>query len=360
MKENDMRKEGQRKTVIEKVEKGAGMETMMEMKAGGRASCIQPLLWAYTGTALACILIMLTSFSLDVTHITTFPYGIIGTILRELSLIGGGGNVIAWSIYFGISLLPFGIWLFLKRKGKTIPMAWILPVFSVLLFGILYATINPAILYRITGISTAMMPGIMLLSYFSIVLNSFLMMCIVIGMIKRCGSDTIGQLIYKLKIFFCLVGLILTVMIFGGAFAEFYGMAKKAVLENTYWGVPKLETFLYLLEEFALNYLYLIFGLILTVLVIRLLEVMEREPYGEEVVNAAKRLAKYGSQFLMVMLFLNFLNGLIKLFTLSWNYEISLSLGIPLMYFGCSIILILISRNICENRKLKQEHDLFI
>ena len=137
-------------------------------------------------------------------------------------------------------------------------------------------------------------------------------------------------------------------------------MAREVIFENTFWGTPAFETFLYLLMEFASNYLYLIFGLILTVLVVHLLEAMEQEPYGVEVVNTAKRLAKYGSRFLMVMIFVNFLNGLLKLFTLNWNHDISLSPGITLMYFGCSIILILISRNICENRKLKQEHDLFI
>lgn len=79
------------------------------------------------------------------TTFMTFPLEQIGWGLRQLSLSGAMGNIIAIIIYFLIGFIPCGVYWYLRKNGKLYKIDAMLPLLSVLLWIVLYYMINPGL-----------------------------------------------------------------------------------------------------------------------------------------------------------------------------------------------------------------------
>jgi len=77
--------------------------------------------------------------------VAAFPFEQVGWGLRLLSLSGWAGNAAAVVLYSLISLIPLLVWLVLKRKRRHLPVDFVLPGLSLLLFVVNYYMINPGL-----------------------------------------------------------------------------------------------------------------------------------------------------------------------------------------------------------------------
>ena len=108
-------------------------------------------------TAILLMILALVSWNLhkesnSILELMAFPFSLIGTSLRNLSLSGFLGNVISWIIFSLLGVIPLIISYVLREKGKktfSIGLMFIIGLFS---YGLIYANINP-------GVLTSMQPS---------------------------------------------------------------------------------------------------------------------------------------------------------------------------------------------------------
>lgn len=323
-----------------------------------------------------------TGSMVDTWSLMAFPYAQIGAVLRYLSLSGGVGNVLAWILYIMISLIPAGIWLMQGRRrlmGKTEEKAdgctvekadglgkaagfgkkgWFLPVFSLLLFVLLYLAVNPAFLFRLTGTSAAQTTSSVLLASCALLMDSLLVLYLVVRLLQSWKTMEHRSLMRNLRYFFYLFGFVMVLLIFGKGPVDFMSALQNVQAGNT-GDVGGATCFLLILKTLA-AYLPEAVQLILSVLAVCLLKAMEEDIYGEKTVHSAALLARFCSISLAAVLgFQVCLNGLNLLF-LSESRDSAFAVGIPLGYIGFSLILILFAGNLSSGRELKQDYDLFI
>lgn len=93
-------------------------------------------------------------------NIFTFPFEQIGWGLRQLSLSGTVGNVVAIIIFLLVGAIPCCIFYMLKKHGKFCKMDYALYAISVLLLVVLYYMINPGLLQNtMLGSGTVLLSG---------------------------------------------------------------------------------------------------------------------------------------------------------------------------------------------------------
>ncbi|MBR2045670.1 MAG: hypothetical protein IJ958_06000, partial [Agathobacter sp.] len=109
-------------------------------------------------------------------NILNFPLEQIGWGLRQLSLSGGVGNVVAILLFLFVGVLPCGVFLLLKKKGKALFIDWMLVGLSVVLLLVLYYMINPGLL-PVSIIGSKMLLG----SAFYSVLIGYLVLRVIVG-----------------------------------------------------------------------------------------------------------------------------------------------------------------------------------
>lgn len=319
----------------------------------------------YAVEAVICLLVAVTSFSVDTWELMAFPYGQIGCLLRWLSFSGTLGNVAAWFLFILISLVPAAVWMVLRHRKMAASVDVFLPVFSLLLFAILYAAVNPSVLFNLTGASTGLTTASALLASFSLTLDSVVILYLVLRLLRYWKKLENRMLIRNLKYFFYLFGFVLVIVIFAQAPASLMEAVENVKEGNTgaFSGAGQnyfAQTwFLLVLRTFA-DYLPAAAELLLSILAVRLLEAMEEDIYGEKTVKAAELLAHVCRITLVVILGFLVCCNVLNLLFLSGSLQTSLLANIPLFYIGFSMILLLISRNLSSGRELKQDYNLFI
>lgn len=318
------------------------------------------LLLLYAAEAILCTGAVIASVSFQEDEILAFPYGQIGAILRMLSVSGSVGNVLAWVLYILISLIPAAVWVLLYRRGKTMAEDLFLWAFSVLLLIFLYMTVNPSVLFALTGASTKVVSVSMLVSSCAVTLDSLILLYFMIRLLHYCRKIEDQKLIRNLRYFFYVVGFVLVMVFFTGGLSGFIEAMEKVKEGNTGFGASFTCTYVLLALKQVVEYLPVLAEWILALFAIWLLSAMEQDIYGEETVKAAERMARICPALLLVTLSLTVLCNILNLFWQSESYQVSLSVNVPLFYIGYSIVLLLISRSLAAGRRLKQDHDLFI
>ena len=315
----------------------------------GRLLCI------YGAAAVICLLAALASVSIDPCALMAFPYMQIGMFLRWLSLSGTAGNVLAWIVYILLSLIPTAIWLAGKSRRSF------LPLFSLLLFVFLYMTVNPAVLFQLTGASAELVTSSMLVASCALILDSLLVLYLVIRLLRYWKQLENRRLVRNLRYFFYAFGFVLVMIIFLQGPADFMKAAEQVRNGNT--GITTsdftLTGLLLVLRTFA-AYLPTAAELLLSILAIHLLQAMEKDLYGEKTVQAAELLARVCAGSLVLILGFMVCCNLMNLLFQSGSYDSFFTVNIPLNYIGFSLILLLVSRNLSSGRELKQDYNLFI
>ena len=100
--------------------------------------------------ALAGALIPLIP-TVQVAGALTAPIELAGGLLRELSLSGPGGNVLAWAIVLLAAGLPLLLLVLPPNRGRRHWEDILLPASSLLLIGLAFCAVNPSYLDRFFG-----------------------------------------------------------------------------------------------------------------------------------------------------------------------------------------------------------------
>lgn len=334
------------------------------------------LLCVYAVEAVVCLLAVVMLFRADTMNIgdtgsavdigditntwnlLAFPWAQIGMMLRGLSVSGAAGNVLAWILYILVSLIPAAVWMGIRCGKRERKADLFLPVFSLLLFGLLYLAVNPAYLFRLTGASAAQTTSSVLLASCALAVDSMLILYLVVRLLRSWRTMESRKLIRNLRYFFYLFGFVMVILVFAGGPADFMSALQKVQEGNTD-DVGAVTRFLVAMKTLA-AWLPDAAQLLLSVLAVCLLNAMEEDIYGEKTVRTAELLAGVCGISLIVNLSFLVCCNVLNLILQSGSSDSSFMAGIPLGYIGFSLILILIARSLSSGRDLKKDYDLFI
>lgn len=311
--------------------------------------------------ALFCIVMafMRSALAENATSIMAFPFGQIATLLRSLSLSGSVGNIAAIILYVALSLIPLLVLLILRRRQHGIhPEDWLLLVLSVLHFVIMYYMINPGLLTmgRFSTSHASAYSGALLANIFYSVLIGY----VVLRVLRSFSTADTGKAQKYLKWLLGIGNMLFVYSIFGAYFmtllSSFDAIRSIGVGFEQNAGI----NYLFMVLTYVANVLPYAFDIAVVFAAMTLLDELDTDRYSELSVQAADRLAQLCKLSLIVIALSNVAYSLFLLCFMQSLTSIYSSVQIPILSIALVLAALLLAQYIRENKKLKDDNDMFI
>ena len=309
--------------------------------------------------ALAGALIPLIP-TVQVAGALTAPIELAGGLLRELSLSGPGGNVLAWAIVLLAAGLPLLLLVLPPNRGRRHWEDIFLPASSLLLIGLAFCAVNPSYLDRFFG-STLLIAA-------AVIWVSLLVFWGVLRLLRGMEEAPLEKLSGVLRILLvgCAALLVFAAAARGsGVVVEINDSQQDWTLFLAVASVPEptgltADQFFVL----ALPLLELIpdlLGAWMLLLAADLTTALAREPFGEESVGRCVTTARWSRLAIQVTLVLALVINFVKLFWFDYLLGlVEISLDIPLIPLILSAALYLLCRCVQRGRELQEDNDSII
>lgn len=311
--------------------------------------------------ALAGALIPLIP-TVQVAGAMTAPIELAGGLLRELSLSGPGGNVLAWAIVLLAAGLPLLLLVLPPNRGRRHWEDIFLPASSLLLIGLAFCAVNPSYLDRFFG-STLLIAA-------AVIWVSLLVFWGVLRLLRGMEEAPLEKLSGVLRIL--LVGCA-ALLVFAaasrvsGAIVEINNLQQDWTLFLAVASVPEPSG---LTGDQALNIALALplvelipdlLGAWMLLLAADLTTALAREPFGEESVGQCVTTARWSRLAIQATLVLTLGVNLVKLARYdSLITEVKVSLDLPLIPLILSAALYLLCRCVQRGRELQEDNDSII
>lgn len=311
--------------------------------------------------ALAGALIPLIP-TVQVAGAMTAPIELAGGLLRELSLSGPGGNVLAWAIVLLAAGLPLLLLVLPPNRGRRHWEDIFLPASSLLLIGLAFCAVNPSYLDRFFG-STLLIAAAM-------IWVSLLVFWGVLRLLRGMEEAPLERLSGVLRIL--LVGCA-ALLVFAaasrvsGAIVEINNLQQDWTLFLAVASVPEPSG---LTGDQALNIALALplvelipdlLGAWMLLLAADLTTALARDPFGEESVGRCVTTARWSRLAIQATLVLALGVNLVKLARYdSLITEVKVSLDLPLIPLILSAALYLLCRCVQRGRELQEDNDSII
>lgn len=310
--------------------------------------------------AVLCIVlnIMKAAFPGGLPAVMAFPFEQIGLLLRSLSLSGGMGNAAAIIVYTAVSLIPAAILLVLmKKKQKLFFEDVLLILLSVVLFVVLYLMINPGIIGSFFGkaMGLAASKAILGSTVYSII-SGYL----VLKILRLFFDSDTAKLQKYMSVLLCLLNVFFIYISFGFYFSTFLNSIASLRSGNT--GNEHLlgVTYAFLALRYAVDALPYIFDALIVFSALQLLGEIRANRYSNESVAAAASLSRLCGIALSATVLTNAAYNVLQLIFTRKLMVINNSVQIPFLSIVFVIAALLFARYIAEDKKLKDENDMFI
>ena len=311
--------------------------------------------------ALAGALIPLIP-TVQVAGAMTAPIELAGGLLRELSLSGPGGNLLAWAIVLLAAGLPLLLLVLPPNRGRRHWEDIFLPASSLLLIGLAFCAVNPSYLDRFfssTQLIAAAMIWVSLLVFWG-----------VLRLLRGMEEAPLERLSGVLRIL--LVGCA-ALLVFAaasrvsGAIVEINNLQQDWTLFLAVASVPEPSG---LTGDQALNIALALplvelipdlLGAWMLLLAADLTTALARDPFGEESVGRCVTTARWSRLAIQATLVLALGVNLVKLARYdSLITEVKVSLDLPLIPLILSAALYLLCRCVQRGRELQEDNDSII
>ena len=292
----------------------------------------------------------------------TAPIELAGGLLRELSLSGPGGNVLAWAIVLLAAGLPLLLLVLPPNRGRRHWEDIFLPASSLLLIGLAFCAVNPSYLDRFFG-STLLIAA-------AVIWVSLLVFWGVLRLLRGMEEAPLERLSGVLRIL--LVGCA-ALLVFAaasrvsGAIVEINNLQQDWTLFLAVASVPEPSG---LTGDQALNIALALplvelipdlLGAWMLLLAADLTTALARDPFGEESVGRCVTTARWSRLAIQATLVLALGVNLVKLARYdSLITEVKVSLDLPLIPLILSAALYLLCRCVQRGRELQEDNDSII
>ncbi len=298
-------------------------------------------LWVLAGLSLAAGLLLCMLEERQLIWLFAIPAWPVAAGLRQLSLMGGGWNVLAWGLYVGISLVPAVYLLLRVVKKRAHGCDGLLAVLSGLLLWVLYWLINPSAMGSFFGSRTGLSPVILgVLLWSAAICYLLLRLCDRVAAQGEQGLHRwLARLVWVL-IALCFADLFavglphLVREIRAGGGLSFVDLMAKAITHSI-----AIRTCLYALD---------------------LIGRLEQGWYTPETAEAAEALAEACAQAIVVTALTRLLRTLMQVALSSVMADVHFSLDVPVGQILLLLSVMLLARMIARGKTLQDDSDSII
>ena len=323
------------------------------------------LFWVLAAETAVCIVMYATqiSFAGVFPTVMAFPFEQIGIGLRALSLSGDPGNVAAIVIYAALCLSPVAIMLSLRKRRKLCAEDLLLALLCVVLFAVLYFMVNPGLIGTSMGgaakaigpagqaIGKAVLGGMV----YSILCGYF-----VLRLLRLFFYSTNRKLADYMTVFLCLLNILFVYLAFGASFGTLLDSVRALQAGNI--GNENLlgAGYAFLGLQFIINALPYLLDVAIAFAAIRLLEELRADRYSSESVAAVRRVSRLCAVALTVTVLSNIAFNLIQFLFAKSLMNINVSVDFPVLSIAFVLTALLLTRFVTDNKRLKDDNDMFI
>ena len=295
-------------------------------------------------------------------NIISFPLEQIGWCLRQLSLSGAVGNLVAIVLYVLIGAIPCGVLLLLKKKKKACSMDYTLACISVILLVVLYYMINPGLLAEnLLGQGQAMLS----ITFYSVLLAYAVLRFMLTK--KEESLDTLQKAL-RFVLYVVMVVCALSAVVEVGVNLP---AAIKKVQDANNGAMDSVTAFLYGMPDLKMTYVFLTLqsvvkalpnalSVVVIFLCIRVLDVLLLDSYSEKAVERVAQVVASCKKSLIAIVVSEVILNVGQLLFSSQLYQMNVMVNIPVFSILFLLAVHVMARYIEENQKLKQDNDLFI
>lgn len=309
--------------------------------------------------AVCCLLLQLARERLPGAFSTAiaFPFEQLGLGLRALSLSGWAGNVAAVVLYAALCLLPAAFLEFLHRRRKVYPEDALLAVLSVLLFGVIYLMINPGLIVDWLGAAAGSQMGKALLGG---VVYSVLCGYALLRVLRLFFAADTGRLQKYLAGLLGVLNLLFVYLAFGACFGGLLDAFESLRAGNVGNEGNLGASYVFLVLQYLVDALPYVLDVLVVFSALRLLGALRTDRYSAESVAAAESLARLCGRALAATILANIGFNLLQLVFAKRLNVVSGIVELPLLSLAFVLALLLLARFIGENKRLREDNDLFI
>lgn len=299
---------------------------------------------------LLFILVLLTDqFPRLFSSMFTFPFEQVAIGLKGLSQLGPVGNGLAIALWVGISLLPSIPALQYKQNKTAIKERITLISLSCVLLLALYGMINPHVFCSFIPEAKneylTIVKAVMGISVWSV-----LVLYVVLRLIRMFRSgDKVSLLKYMqlLLQILCLLFAAVAVISFRNGLIASVGASKKV-----------LDHMISLLCSTVASLPYVL-DIVIIMSTLDLFDIVTTEDQNG-IVNAAEKLSKVCCIALGVTTALTAVSNILQIILMRWLSNVATTVDIPIISIVFVGIVLLLSRLLVENKRLRDDNSLFI
>ena len=294
---------------------------------------------------IVSLIIILTKNSYDNTaSLLSFPFGLIGEGLRTLSLRGGALNTLLIVIYSVICISPIACLFMYSKELKALPEKLALCFLSPVLFYCLYEIINPTYLgLKLLKEKPASAP------IMSLTIDSFVLLYLILRLVRVLRSSDKESLYKFLRIFMAALSFVAVAAITITVIRDFiFKLPEAGSRLDTSW----------LTLQTVLDLAVLLLTLLITLRVINLTDVLSGDDAG--LASVSNKLCTLCCVSLIFSVLSSVvMNGFNALFMNRLN-NTEATLSIPVYEIVFSLITLLFTRLLIENKDLREDNELII
>ena len=300
--------------------------------------------------ALLFLLVSLTDrFPKLFSSMLAFPFEQIGVGLKALSQTGQTGNGLATALWVGISLLPL-IPAFHYKQNKAAIKERITLFFlpGIVLFA-LYGMINPQVfcsfILEAKNEYLTIVKAIMGVSVWSVIV-----LYVVLRLIRMFQSGDKVSLLKYMRLLLhvlCLLFAAAAVISFGSGLTSSSGFSQEA-----------LDNIIHILSSIVSSVPYVL-DIAIIISTLNLLDIAMTEDQNG-IVNAAEKLSKLCCIALGVATALTAFINILQILLMRWLSSVASTVAIPIISIVFVGIVLLLSRLLVENKRLRDDNSLFI
>ncbi|MBQ4283448.1 MAG: hypothetical protein IJB96_05915 [Lachnospira sp.] len=287
-----------------------------------------------------------------ITYVLRMPFELISQNLRKLSMGSDAGNVVAWIFFVLIGLVPIAI-LAIKCARHHVKLEdGMLIIISALIYQVLYMLINPGLYFQM--IQDVRMYEVQSLGA-CIVAYSAIAVYLIMKLIRFIYDDNKKALKRSLAILVC----VLSIFVFCEMIVDSYESIKgiKILFTDDADILIKLGV---TVLDIADNVVYGITFIAVFIYAYRFLKEFIDGGFTEDLVVRAKTLQRASVIFIVGNILVNMCYNVVQLLAGRYLNDTSVVVMIPTFEIICLVFVVLITKLIADNKKLKEENELFV
>ncbi len=316
--------------------------------------------WAGILAAEAALCVFLNAAQLSLSGaadaLLGFPWRYVGMGLRWMSLSGGAGNAGALALYVLIGALPLAGLLFPRRR-KLRAEDGLLAALSAAQFVGLYWLINPRSLEALLGAPDS---ADVLSWMLSVMINSVLAGYGVLRLVRAFLSADMARLRRYLSAVLAALSLLFVYCAFGAELSELLRDWEALGAGNTALSDGLELSYGMLALRHAVAALPWLLDVWVTFSAMRLLGALNEDPHSSESVAAAEALSGLCVRALAACVAADVALNLLQMAYLPMLRSANGALEFPLVSMGVALAALLLAQYIRENKRLKDENDMFV